>query len=46
VKLKWLGHAAFLITSEAGTRLITDPYTPEKAGYQPITDEADIVIHG
>jgi len=44
VKLKWLGHAAFLITSEAGTRLITDPYTPEKAGYQPITDEADIVI--
>ncbi|HUN06973.1 MAG TPA: MBL fold metallo-hydrolase [Aggregatilineales bacterium] len=44
MKLKWLGHAAFLITSEAGTRLITDPYTPEKAGYQPITDEADIVI--
>lgn len=44
MKLKWLGHAAFLITSEAGTRLITDPYTPETAGYQPITDEADIVI--
>ncbi len=44
MKLKWLGHAAFLITSEAGLRLITDPYTPEKAGYQPITDIADIVI--
>lgn len=44
MKLKWLGHAAFLITSEAGTRLITDPYSPEKAGYQPITDKADIVI--
>jgi L-ascorbate metabolism protein UlaG (beta-lactamase superfamily) len=44
MKLKWLGHAAFLITSESGTRIITDPYTPDAAGYAPISDEADLVI--
>jgi L-ascorbate metabolism protein UlaG (beta-lactamase superfamily) len=44
MKLKWLGHAAFLITANDGTRLITDPYTPETAGYMPITDPADVVI--
>ncbi len=27
MKLKWLGHAAFLLTSDAGTRIVTDPYT-------------------
>ncbi len=26
MKIKWLGHASFLITSEDGTKIITDPY--------------------
>ena len=30
MKIKWLGHAAFLITSDSGTRIITDPYTTSK----------------
>lgn len=43
MKLKWYGHASFLITSDDGTTIITDPYGPE-AGYIPITDSPDIVI--
>jgi L-ascorbate metabolism protein UlaG (beta-lactamase superfamily) len=27
MKIKWLGHAAFLLTSDAGTRVICDPYS-------------------
>ncbi len=45
--IKFLGHAAFLITSEDGVRIITDPYEPGgydgALRYGPITDEADIV---
>jgi hypothetical protein len=26
VKVKWLGHACFLITSDKGLKIITDPY--------------------
>ena len=44
MKIKWLGHACFLITSEAGTRIITDPYaTKEDLTYGEITESADIV---
>ncbi len=44
MKIKWLGHASFLITSDAGTRIITDPYTPgEKLLYGQIKEPADIV---
>jgi L-ascorbate metabolism protein UlaG (beta-lactamase superfamily) len=44
MKIKWLAHASFLITSEKGTRIITDPYTV--AGgitYAPIEESADVV---
>jgi len=45
--IKFLGHASFLITSEGGVRIITDPYEPGgydgALRYGPITDEADIV---
>lgn len=44
MKIKWYGHASFLITGLDGTSIITDPYTPQTAGYAPITDEPDIVI--
>lgn len=44
MKLKWLGHSCFLITSETGLRIITDPY-PQGSGlnYSPINEAADIV---
>ena len=44
MKIRWLGHAAFLITSDKGIRIITDPY---KSGgelkYAEINEPADIV---
>lgn len=47
MKVKFLGHASFLITSEAGLRIMTDPYRPGcfdgGIKYDPITEEADIV---
>lgn len=43
MKIKWLGHAAFLITSQAGTKIITDPYTPGGGlSYGQIKESADI----
>lgn len=44
MKLKWYGHASFRIESSDGLSLITDPYTPETAGYAPITETADLVV--
>ncbi len=48
MKIKWYGHAAFLITSEQGTKIIIDPYEPGAFGgqlsYGKISDQADIVI--
>ncbi len=46
MKVKWLGHAAFLITSEGGTRIVTDPYQAGFMGvdYGPIEEAADIVL--
>ena len=44
MKVKWLGHAAFLITSDSGTTIITDPYeTSEGLKYGEIKEKADIV---
>ena len=47
MKVKYYGHAAFLITSDQGTRIITDPYKPGAFGamsYGKIPDEADVVV--
>ena len=47
--IKWLGHACFLITSEEGLKVITDPYTVGGGiNYSPIKEVADIVVvsHG
>ncbi len=48
MELKWYGHAAFRLTAEAspqpGFSIITDPYTPQGVGYQPIDESADLVI--
>jgi len=49
VKIKWLGHASFLITCAGGITIITDPYKPdERLKYAPINESADIVTvsHG
>jgi L-ascorbate metabolism protein UlaG (beta-lactamase superfamily) len=47
MKLKWLAHSSFLITSDAGVRIITDPYESGGfsggLGYRPIRETADIV---
>jgi L-ascorbate metabolism protein UlaG (beta-lactamase superfamily) len=44
MKLKWYGHASFRITASDGTTIITDPYTPETAGYKAFTEPCDVVI--
>jgi len=49
MKIKWLGHASFLITSEGGTKIVTDPYTVGAGiSYGEIQESADIVLvsHG
>jgi len=45
MKVKWLGHACFLLTSDSGLRIITDPYTTGVFGleYAPPAETADIV---
>jgi len=42
MRIDWLGHSCFLITSSSGLRIITDPYE-SNIGYAPINESADIV---
>lgn len=48
MKIKWYGHAAFLLKTAKGVRIIIDPYQSGAFGgalsYGKITDEADIVL--
>lgn len=45
MKVKWLGHACFLIVSAEGIRIITDPYEIDGGiNYAPINETADIVV--
>jgi L-ascorbate metabolism protein UlaG (beta-lactamase superfamily) len=48
MKIKYYGHAAFLIASNQGTKIITDPYESGAFGgqltYGQIKDQADIVL--
>ncbi len=49
MKIKWLGHASFLITSDNDVKVLTDPYeTILGMNYGPIDEFADIVTvsHG
>lgn len=44
MKVKWLGHSSFLITSASGLKIITDPYnTGGGLSYGAIKEMADIV---
>jgi len=48
MKIKWYGHAAFLITSDQGVKIITDPYESGAYGgqlaYGQIKDPPDIAL--
>ena len=45
MKIKWLGHSSFLITSDMGTKIVTDPYHADgnALNYGEIKEEAHIV---
>lgn len=44
MRIKWYGHAAFLIETQ-GLRIILDPYrSPDSGGYEPIAEPADLVV--
>jgi len=45
MKIRWLGHSCFLVTSKGGVRIITDPYAVGGGiNYSPIKETADIVV--
>ncbi len=44
MKITWYGHACFALESCDGIRLYTDPYDPDKAGFKPFAEAADIII--
>lgn len=48
MRLHWFGHAAFLIESADGRRLMLDPYEASAYGesfrYKPIEERADLVL--
>jgi L-ascorbate metabolism protein UlaG (beta-lactamase superfamily) len=49
MRVKWLGHACFLLTSRDSLRVITDPYAVGGGiNYSPINETADIITvsHG
>jgi L-ascorbate metabolism protein UlaG (beta-lactamase superfamily) len=47
LKIKYLGHSAFVLTSDAGKKVLTDPYQSGSydgaVGYKPITEKVDVV---
>ncbi len=46
MKVKWLGHACFLITADSGLKIITDPYEMgfrSLISYGPVRESPDIV---
>jgi L-ascorbate metabolism protein UlaG (beta-lactamase superfamily) len=47
MRIKWLGHASFVLTSDSGTRVLTDPYRSGAfdgaVGYAPISEKVDVI---
>ncbi len=44
MKIKWLGHSCFLITSVEGVRIVLDPYKSEShLNYVEVREKADLV---
>jgi len=46
VRIKYLGHSAFLVTTNSGTKILLDPYIAGSAGlgHAKIEEAADIVV--
>jgi len=48
MKIKYLGHAAFVLTTQGGTRIVLDPFDAGAydgaIGYPPISETAEIVL--
>ena len=42
MRIQWFGQSAFLLVSDSGLRVITDPYDPI-IGYGDIAEAADAV---
>jgi L-ascorbate metabolism protein UlaG (beta-lactamase superfamily) len=43
VRITWYGHACFRL-DDGDFSVVTDPYTPELAGLQPVPETCDVVI--
>jgi L-ascorbate metabolism protein UlaG (beta-lactamase superfamily) len=44
MRIQWLGHSSFLITSDEGVRIITDPYQPkEDIRYKTLNQPVDVI---
>ena len=43
MKIKWYGHACFRIEGD-NIVIVSDPYTPEVAGLNPVDEPADVVV--
>jgi L-ascorbate metabolism protein UlaG (beta-lactamase superfamily) len=43
MRIKWYGHACFRIEGDK-IAVVTDPYTPEDAGLDPVDEPADVVV--
>jgi len=48
MRIKYLGHSAFALTSQGGTRIVLDPFEAGAydgaVGYPPISETAEIVV--
>ena len=44
MNITWYGQASFGLQASSGLTVVTDPYDPEKAGYRPFPESADVVI--
>ena len=48
MKLRWLGHSAWLLTADDGTKIVFDPFEAGAydggIGYPPINETADILL--
>ena len=43
MKIKFYAHASFRLEGD-GLAVVTDPYTPDRSGFDPIDEPADVVI--
>ncbi|MDI4649618.1 MBL fold metallo-hydrolase [Cohnella hashimotonis] len=44
MQIKWYGHSSFLLTSDAGTRILIDPYFKFLGYRMPVPVNSDIVV--